>query len=43
VFAAHYLMDSSTAESRAKHLRRVAAKMDKLLGPCANVPQEATA
>ncbi len=32
VFAAHYLMDSSTAESRAKHLRRVAAKMDRLVG-----------
>jgi isopenicillin N synthase-like dioxygenase len=30
-------MDSSTAESRAKHLRRVAAKMDRLIGkaPCA--------
>jgi hypothetical protein len=32
VFAAHYLMDSSTDESRAKHLRRVAAKMDRLVG-----------
>lgn len=31
VFAAHYLMDSSTAESRAAHLKRVAAKMDKLI------------
>jgi putative NADPH-quinone reductase len=33
VFAAHYLMDSSTGASRAKHLRRVAAKMDRLTGP----------
>jgi NAD(P)H dehydrogenase (quinone) len=32
VFAAHYLMDSSTADSRAKHLGRVAAKMDRLIG-----------
>lgn len=32
VFAAHYLMDSSTPESRAKHLARVAAKMDRLIG-----------
>jgi NAD(P)H dehydrogenase (quinone) len=30
-FAAHYLMDSSTPESRARHLRRVAARMDRLL------------
>ena len=33
VFAAHYLMDSSTDASRARHLARVAARMDKLLGP----------
>ncbi len=33
VFAAHYLMDSSTPESRARHLSRVAAKMDRLIGP----------
>ena len=32
-FAAHYLMDRSTPESRAKHLMRVAAKMDRLIGP----------
>ncbi|ROU03388.1 NAD(P)H-dependent oxidoreductase [Histidinibacterium lentulum] len=32
VFAAHYLMDSSTPESRAKHLSRVAARMDRLTG-----------
>ncbi|SMY08091.1 NAD(P)H-dependent oxidoreductase [Flavimaricola marinus] len=31
VFAAHYLMDSSTPASRAKHLRRVSTQMDKLL------------
>ena len=30
-FAAHYLMDSSTAESRKRHLDRVAAKMDRFL------------
>jgi NAD(P)H dehydrogenase (quinone) len=31
VFAAHYLMDSSTPDSRTRHLTRVAAKMDHLL------------
>ncbi|MEL6585046.1 MAG: NAD(P)H-dependent oxidoreductase [Pseudomonadota bacterium] len=31
VFAAHYLMDSSTDDSRAVHLKRVAAKMEKLV------------
>jgi putative NADPH-quinone reductase len=30
-FAAHYLMDSSTPKSRARHLERVAAQTDKLL------------
>ncbi|MBY6202694.1 NAD(P)H-dependent oxidoreductase [Maritalea mobilis] len=30
-FAAHYLMDRSTAATRDKHLKRVAAKMDRLL------------
>ncbi|MBA3908937.1 MAG: NAD(P)H dehydrogenase [Rhodobacter sp.] len=30
-FAAHYLMDSSTPESRARHLARVAAKTDRLI------------
>lgn len=30
-FAAHYLMDSSTPESRARHLARVGAKLDRLL------------
>lgn len=32
VFAAHYLMDSSTPESRRRHLDRVGAKVDKLIG-----------
>ena len=32
-FAAHYLMDSSTPESRARHLARVAKMMDRLIGP----------
>jgi putative NADPH-quinone reductase len=31
-FAAHYLMDSSTPESRAKHLANVARQMDRLIG-----------
>jgi putative NADPH-quinone reductase len=31
-FAAHFLMDSSTHDSRQAHLRRVAAKMDRLIG-----------
>lgn len=30
-FAAHYRMDHSTAESRARHLARVAAKVDRLI------------
>ena len=30
VFAAHYRMDSSTEESRRRHLARVAAKVDRL-------------
>lgn len=32
VFAAHYLMDSSTPTSRARHLARVAGKMDWMIG-----------
>jgi len=32
VFAAHYLMDSSTPDSRARHLARVGARMDRLIG-----------
>jgi NAD(P)H dehydrogenase (quinone) len=39
VFAAHYLMDSSTPASRAAHLRKVAERMDRLIGP---VPVAAT-
>ncbi|MGB2202208.1 MAG: NAD(P)H-dependent oxidoreductase [Pseudooceanicola atlanticus] len=31
-FAAHYLMDSSSDTSRAKHLRRVNREMDRFLG-----------
>lgn len=31
-FAAHYLMDSSTPDSRARHLAKVAARMDRLIG-----------
>lgn len=30
-FAAHFLMDSSTAQSRAKHLERVQKRLDKLI------------
>jgi putative NADPH-quinone reductase len=40
-FAAHYLMDSSTAESRARHLTRVAAQMDRLTGGPAARPMPA--
>jgi NAD(P)H dehydrogenase (quinone) len=32
-FAAHYLMDSSTPDSRRAHLMRVGAQMDRLIGP----------
>jgi putative NADPH-quinone reductase len=43
-FAAHYRMDSSTPESRARHLARVARQVDRLTGgPKARVAQEATA
>lgn len=31
-YAAHYLMDSSTPASRARHLALVAARMDRLIG-----------
>ena len=37
-FAAHYLMDSSTPESRHAHLTRVAAQMDRLIGRAVPVP-----
>lgn len=32
VFAAHYRMDTATAESRAAHLARVRRKLDRLIG-----------
>jgi putative NADPH-quinone reductase len=42
-FAAHYSMDSSTDASRARHLARVAAKMDGLIGASVrNAGKEAT-
>ena len=37
-FAAHFLMDSSTPESRAKHLNRVQKRLDKLIS--APAPKE---
>ncbi|WP_417267159.1 NAD(P)H-dependent oxidoreductase [Celeribacter baekdonensis] len=37
-FAAHFLMDSSTPESRAKHLNRVQNRLDKLIS--APAPKE---
>ncbi|MBD3764453.1 MAG: NAD(P)H-dependent oxidoreductase [Rhodobacterales bacterium] len=40
VFAAHYLMDSSTPASRARHLDRVDRAMARLIGP-AHRPQPA--
>jgi NAD(P)H dehydrogenase (quinone) len=42
-FAAHYLMDSSTPASRAAHLNRVAAQMDRLIGRPTPQNQEAPA
>lgn len=36
VFAAHYLMDSSTQSSRQRHLVHVGRKLDKLLAPMAS-------
>jgi putative NADPH-quinone reductase len=41
VFAAHYLMDSSTPESRKRHLDRVATKMDRFLGASARMTEAA--
>ena len=41
-FAAHYLMDSSTPDSRRAHLARVARQMDRFIGP-ARPRQEAPA
>ncbi len=43
VFAAHYLMDSSTPASRARHLSRVADKMDRLIGRQTAQPQRTEA
>jgi NAD(P)H dehydrogenase (quinone) len=42
VFAAHYLMDSSTPESRRDHLLKVSRQMDKLIGRRvqAQIPQQ---
>ena len=40
-FAAHYLMDSSTPESRAAHLKRVTRAMGRLIGARAGTTQEA--
>jgi putative NADPH-quinone reductase len=37
-FAAHYRMDSSTPESRARHLLRVSRQMDRLIGQRIAVP-----
>ncbi|WP_417253795.1 NAD(P)H-dependent oxidoreductase [Celeribacter sp.] len=37
-FAAHFLMDSSTAQSRSKHLERVQKRLDKLIS--APTPKE---
>ena len=42
-FAAHYLMDSSTDASRARHLARVAAKVDRLMGGVPAGKREAAA
>jgi NAD(P)H dehydrogenase (quinone) len=42
-FAAHYLMDSSTPESRARHLDRVARRMDRLIGRPTGQDQPANA
>lgn len=39
VFAAHYLMDSSTRKSRTAHLERVARKVDKLINRIAPEPR----
>lgn len=41
-FAAHYLMDSSTPESRAAHLAKVSRKMDRFVG-VSSAPQTVNA
>jgi NAD(P)H dehydrogenase (quinone) len=38
VFAAHFLMDSSTDDSRQRHLAVVSARMDRLIGRRVPVP-----
>ena len=43
VFAAHYLMDSSTNASRKAHLAKVARKMDRFTGGPRRAAEEATA
>lgn len=42
-FAAHYLMDSSTPESRGTHLRKVAREMDRFVGTRARQTEPLTA
>ncbi|MDM7971251.1 MAG: NAD(P)H-dependent oxidoreductase [Paracoccaceae bacterium] len=42
-FAAHYLMDSSTPESRAAHLARVGRAIDRLVGNRSSQRQESRA
>jgi NAD(P)H dehydrogenase (quinone) len=42
VFAAHYRMDFSTPESRARHLQRVRRKTRKLIGASASKPASQT-
>ena len=42
VFAAHYLMDSSTETSRMAHLVRVGRQMDRLIGRAVPVDMAAT-
>ena len=42
-FAAHYLMDSSTQESRTRHLSKVGRQMDKLIGGRSRTPEPAPA
>ncbi|MFT5869688.1 MAG: NAD(P)H dehydrogenase (quinone) [Paracoccaceae bacterium] len=37
-YAAHHLMDSSTTASRAKHLAKVARKMDRMVAQCGRAP-----
>ena len=39
VFAAHYLMDSSTNASRRRHLDRISKKMDRFIGSRTNAKE----